>query len=241
MPPDSRPLGSDIKGAALDELAMSGIRKRPVRSASRATLLAAGTELFARHGYSGTSVERIARRARVNRAMVSYHFGGKMKLYRCALEAGLGGLAARMGPIHGSSAPAPERLRALVAAFGAVATEQAHFPTLMLREILAGGHRLDRELMAHLVSIFGLVREVVEQGVRQRSFRRVDPLLTHLSLIGSLVFFFATTPARNRLIRQRSLPLRRAPSAAEYVRHIQELVTFGLAAPASPPVGKVGS
>jgi len=56
----------------------------------------------------------------------------------------------------------------------------------------------------------------------------VDPLLTHLSLVGSLVFFFATARFRERVLAARRPPIR-PPDAAAYVRHIQDLLSRGLA------------
>ena len=56
--------------------------RRPGRSGTRAALLAAGTELFAERGYEGVPVWAIAKKAGVNKAMISYHFGGKRQLYR---------------------------------------------------------------------------------------------------------------------------------------------------------------
>ena len=56
-----------------------------------------------------------------------------------------------------------------------------------------------------------------------------DPLLTHLSLIGSLLFFFATAPLRQRLIATGRLRAK-APDAAEYVKHMQDLLVDGLGA-----------
>src|SRR4051794_17388510 len=44
-------------------------------------LLEAAEELFAATGYDGVSVEEITRRANANRAAVSFHFGGKERLY----------------------------------------------------------------------------------------------------------------------------------------------------------------
>jgi AcrR family transcriptional regulator len=44
-------------------------------------LLEAAEELFAVKGFDGTSVEEITRKARANRAAVSFHFGGKERLY----------------------------------------------------------------------------------------------------------------------------------------------------------------
>jgi TetR/AcrR family transcriptional regulator len=212
----------------------SSASPRPV-SASRDALLAAGTELFAQYGFDGVSVEQMARRARVNRAMVSYHFGGKKKLYVAILRQGLERLEQRLAPIRSSSAAAPRRLEAFVAAFAEVATEHASFPRLMLREVLAGGDQLEAHLLGHFVGMFGLVREIVQQGVQQRSLRRVDPILTHLGLIGSLVFYFATAPTRNRLISEGKLGLKKEPPISEYVRHIQEWIALGLSVPAPSP------
>ena len=49
--------------------------------ATRHGLLAAATELFAARGFDGVSVEQIAQRAGVTKALINYHFGGKHKLY----------------------------------------------------------------------------------------------------------------------------------------------------------------
>ena len=76
--------------------------------------------------------------------------------------------------------------------------------------------------------ILAAVKRIVERGVREGAFRPVDPLLTHLSLVGSLVFFFATARFRERVLTDR-LPVK-PPSAEAYVTHIQDLVTNGLAA-----------
>jgi hypothetical protein len=70
--------------------------------------------------------------------------------------------------------------------------------------------------------------------VREGAFRPVDPLLTHLSLVGSLVFFFATRRFRERVLAARH-PGIAPPDAAAYVKHIQDLLSHGLAAPASSP------
>ena len=50
-------------------------------------LIAAARHLFAKQGFSGTSVKEIADLAGVNISLVSYHFGGKENLYKACLEA----------------------------------------------------------------------------------------------------------------------------------------------------------
>jgi TetR/AcrR family transcriptional regulator len=202
---------------------------RPRRPAdSRAALLAAGTELFAAHGFDGVSVSAIAEKAGVNKAMISYHFGGKRDLYAAILAATFQEIVADVERIAGSSGPAPQVLRAIVAAIGEAATHRhPHFCTMMLREVLTGGQHMEKTVLAQPARVLAAVQRVVERGVREGAFRPVDPLLTHLSLVGSLVFFFATTRFRQRVVRDRLD--REPPDGATYVRHLQDLIIEGLA------------
>jgi len=78
---------------------------------------------------------------------------------------------------------------------------------------------------------FSVVREIISRGVREGVFRPVDPVLTHLSLVGSLVFFFATADFRRRMAAEAPVAVV-PPTADAFVRHIQQLMARGLATPA---------
>jgi TetR/AcrR family transcriptional regulator len=198
---------------------------------TREALLAAATELFADRGYDGVAVREIADKAGVNPAMVSYHFGGKRQLYRAIVDATFSDIVARAEALAAAPRPAPELLRELIATIGELATRQhPYFCTMMLREVLAGGQRLEARVLDKPVRVLGAVRRLVTRGVQDGDFRPVDPLLTHLSLVGSLVFFFATSRFRERVLADRRLALA-PPDPTAYVRHIQDLITHGLAAP----------
>jgi TetR/AcrR family transcriptional regulator len=198
--------------------------------ATREALLAAGTELFAARGYDGVPVAAIAAKAGVNKAMISYHFGGKRRLYLAIVSATFAEIVAGVERLAESSRPAPEVLRELVAMVGQMATRRhPHFCTMMLREVVAGGAHLEPELVEQPARVLGAVQRIVARGVREGDFRPVDPLLTHLSLVGSLVFFFATAPFRERVLAARR-PAVTPPEPAAYVKHMQDLLTHGLAA-----------
>lgn len=205
-------------------------RRRRDADATRQALVAAGTRLFAERGYDGVPVSAIAERAAVNKAMISYHFGGKRELYRAIVTATFADIVARVEALVRSDRPAPDLLRELVALIADTATRRnPHFPAIMLREVLAGGKHLEDDTLAYPLRVAGAVRSIVARGVREGSFRAVDPLLTHLSLVGSLLFFFVTAPVRARLFETRQ-PGLEPPDAARYVEHMQELVIHGLAA-----------
>jgi TetR/AcrR family transcriptional regulator len=53
---------------------------------SRQQLLDAAVAEFGAHGFSGARVSEIARRAGVNKQLISYYFGGKEGLYRAVAE-----------------------------------------------------------------------------------------------------------------------------------------------------------
>jgi AcrR family transcriptional regulator len=206
---------------------------------TRDKLLAAATPLFAARGFDGVSVAQVAQRAGVTKALINYHFGGKRKLYLTIMTSTFSEITERVEHVVASGRPAPEQLREFVALVGEMATtRRPHFPAMMLREVMAGGAQLTPEVAPYLVRVLGAVRRIVEHGVRDGTLRPVDPLLTHLSLVGSLLFFFATAAFRERLATATDAPIR-TPPASEYVRHVQELIARGLAGdprvPATPP------
>ena len=61
---------------------------RPTRDAARTqtAILEAATQEFARHGLGGARVDRIADRAKTNKRMLYYYFGGKEDLFLAVLE-----------------------------------------------------------------------------------------------------------------------------------------------------------
>jgi hypothetical protein len=100
---------------------------------------------------------------------------------------------------------------------------------MLLREVLGGGRQLEPNAIDKPLRVLAAVKRIIERGVEDGAFRAVDPLLTHLSLVGSLSFFFATTSFRERVLANRSLQIK-PPDAGAYVKHIQDLITYGLAA-----------
>src|SRR3954471_12956793 len=93
---------------------MAGRERNPDRSRER--ILAAAVEEFAANGYAGTRVDAIARRAGLNKQLISHHFGGKEALYRAVMatrRAAPGGDlgATELGELPGALATLFDRAR----------------------------------------------------------------------------------------------------------------------------------
>ena len=82
---------------------------RPAR-VSPDRILAAAAREFAERGYAGARVDRIARRARVNKAMLYYHFRSKQGLYRALLRQTFARAGARLQEVAASHAPPADKL-----------------------------------------------------------------------------------------------------------------------------------
>jgi len=208
-------------------------RKTHDPQATRAALLAAGTELFAARGFDGVTVETLARQAGVNKAMISYHFGGKEGLYAATLKENFAGLAAEVTALSRSREPADAVLRAIVARLGALMARQPNVPRMLLREVLGGGARIDDHLVELLFSVYDAVRRVLARGAREGRLRSVDPLAAHLHLFGGLAFFFGTEHFRRQAVAAGRFPAGvRPPSPERFTRYVEELLARGLASDA---------
>jgi AcrR family transcriptional regulator len=196
-------------------------------------ILTAAALEFAERGFAGARVDRIARRARVNKAMLYYHFQSKQNLYRTLLRRTFSAAAAQIQAVADTAGSGTEKLDRAVSVFTALIREQAFFPSIMLREVAEGGAHLDSETLAVLASVPRAFGSIVAQGVAAGEFRAVNPLFTYFSVITPIVFFVCAAPIRQQLdARQLLVPA--GATADDFIRHMQATVGRALAPDKTP-------
>src|SRR6188472_684649 len=97
---------------------------RPLRVSPDLILEAAARE-FAERGFGGARVDRIARRARVNKAMIYYHFKSKQALYRSLLRHLFTLVGNRLQQIASSDRPSSEKIDQTIASFADMIQQHA--------------------------------------------------------------------------------------------------------------------
>jgi AcrR family transcriptional regulator len=197
-------------------------------------ILSAAAVEFARRGYEGARVDRIARRARVNKAMLYYHFRSKHQLYRTLLRRTFAEAGERLQLIASGDALPAEKIDQAIAGIAAFVREHAFFPAIMLREMAEGGVHLDRETLAALAKLPRTVAQIVQEGVRERAFRSIHPLAAYFTMVAPIVFYLAAAPIRTELTARHFDHMPALPTDA-FVRHLQETMRIALAAPRSSP------
>jgi AcrR family transcriptional regulator len=82
----------------------------------RDAILDAMERLLARYGYRKTTVDDLAREAGIGKGTVYLHFPSKEEVALCSIDRVVGRVQERLRELAASPAPAPERLRRMLAA-----------------------------------------------------------------------------------------------------------------------------
>lgn len=167
---------------------------------TRDRLIAAAAEAFARRGYDGATVDAIAARARINKAMVYYHFHDKAALYRAILVDVFQSVARAVAVAPRAGDP-DDQLRAFIRALAGSTASRPHFPSMWLREIADGGRHLDASVVAEMAKVLATLGAILEAGRVAGRFRPAHPLITQMGIIAPLLMFSATADARARFAR----------------------------------------
>jgi TetR/AcrR family transcriptional regulator len=198
-------------------------------------ILDAASAVFAEAGYGGARVDEIAKRAGVNKAMLYYYVGGKDALYEAVLSRNFQRLSEAMDGALEAGGDAEARLRRIIASVVKALAEIPDHPRLMLHEVAGAGQSLPKRVLEQMAGIFERVRLVLEQGQKEGSFRAVDPLLTHVTIVGGIVFLLASRPLAEHL---REILKDRVPARAmkeDLADSMTQLVMQGIMTPGAAP------
>jgi AcrR family transcriptional regulator len=198
---------------------------RPSKSstaASRDRVFAAAAAEFAARGYAGANMERIARAARLNKAMIYYHFKSKDALYREILRDMFNAVRTRVGVVAASDAAPQDKIRGYVEAIATEAEARPHFPRIWLREIAEGAGHVDTATLGYVRDVLAALGGIIAEGVRAGRFQPAHPLLVQGGIIAPLMFFLATAPLRQKIGRA-GVPGVSTISRDMVVAHIQRL------------------
>ena len=176
-------------------------KRAGLEAGSRERLFAAAAAEFAARGFAGANVDRIARAAGVNKAMIYYHFKSKAALYQEILGEMFHAVGERIRAVAASDATPQEKLAQFVEAIATAAEARPHFPPIWFREIAEGGVHLGAGTMGEVAGIVQKLVLILQDGARNHGFRKVNPLLVHGSIVGPLLLFFASAGLRERLQR----------------------------------------
>jgi len=191
-------------------------------------IVATAASMFAEKGLAGARMDEIARVAKVNKALLYYYFRSKEELHRFVLETLLSQLRARVWDESNASLPARERLAAVIDNFFEFIRQHPNYPRLIQREMMSNGPNVEWIVSEYYKPLHARLVGLIEEGISSREFRRVDARNTALTVVSSMVFYFAAAPVLKRILGHDPL---RPQEVARRRRAIQDLLEHGLLLP----------
>jgi TetR/AcrR family transcriptional regulator len=162
-------------------------------------ILGAAREEFARHGLAGARVDLIARRARVNKAMIYYHFRSKERLYQAVIDEHLAVIADFLEKNVIGETRAEDIFLKVSEFINTLFESRRNFMPIMLREIADGGDRI-KKAMTRLISDKGIaakIKKMIDSGIKAGYFREMDSQQAMVSFLGMNMFYILAAPAIN--------------------------------------------
>jgi TetR/AcrR family transcriptional regulator len=174
-----------------------GRRPKSLRpdAGTRADILTAARQVFARRGVDGTSVREVAAAAKVNKAMIYYHFKDKVDLYRAVLGDSFAALDRVWDhDIFQSDASSRKKIQKYVEEFIRFEHSNEELRRIMSIEFASCGENCkwlaDNNFRYHYENLV----LILKQGIRAGELKKFDSAIVISSLLGIIVHCFIARP-----------------------------------------------
>jgi AcrR family transcriptional regulator len=154
---------------------------------SREKILNAAEELFAANGFDNTSVRQLALKAKVNVAMISYYFGSKEKLFGTLIEDRTSFLRQKIHALNMEDISSWQKVNMMVDFFVDRFFEKHNMHRILHREMgMSHRSKLAEGIGSVLAKNANELRQLINDGIRKKEFRKIDTEMMMASFIGTM-------------------------------------------------------
>lgn len=166
------------RGTKRGKVASSGTRER---------ILAAALEVFAERGFDGARTRDIAERAGANLGLLPYYFGGKLELWRAAVESAFEELRREL--LAPDARDDEADLERLLRGFVHFVAQRPAFMRLMNDEGKRDGPRMRWLVDHHVRPLADALRRMVDAAERRGTLPPIHPVSVHYFVVGTGLLF----------------------------------------------------
>nr|WP_277817190.1 TetR/AcrR family transcriptional regulator [Solimonas terrae] len=158
---------------------------------SRAAILAAAEDLFARRGYAVTRLEDVADAVGLTRPALFYHFRDKQTLYDAVLETAFGSLAKRLEEAMSPPGSITQRIERAAEAWVDGLQERPTLARLILRHVADAEEHPNQLIYRSSDRVLGMAWAMFEEGRKSGELKPLhnDPFHAASAAIGTSVFY----------------------------------------------------
>jgi TetR/AcrR family transcriptional regulator len=195
------------------------------REVTRAAILGAAEQEFARHGLEGARTEEIAERSGVTKGMIYHYFESKEKLYEAALEQVFAPLLMSLQQFANPDSDPGKALEGIVQRILELMAQRPGVPAMLFFEAVQnGGQYYDK---IGFPSLYHVIAAILERGSRQGIFRPLNAWHTAINIVGACGFYYCAAQRLQPLWPSGQKPLS-APMIGTHNEEVLALVTNGI-------------
>lgn len=169
--------------------------KEPAQANEKATkdrILSAAIDEFIEYGYYGARTQRIAQRAKVNKAMLHYYYGNKENIYSLAVQNVLDLLLTELDKIPDSDDPVEVKMEQIMDAYINMFTKNHSKIRMLLYELTRGGGELKKFVLKNFNRVpfnpmTGSIYKYFERKMKKGELRKMNPLHLIISIISQVM------------------------------------------------------
>jgi len=162
-------------------------------------ILEAAKAVFIEKGKDGTTMQAIADKAEINKALLHYYFRNKDKLFMTVLEDTLFRFLPRIETTFLSDIDFFEKIRIVVKDYITLLSENPFIPAFMINEMNRNPDGLFEQLLKSGIRI-DLVFETIKKEIIKNNITNITPKHFFINLLSLCIFPFATRPLMQRVL-----------------------------------------
>ena len=172
------------------------IKKRDATQ-SKQLILENAKKLFAKQGFSASSMDELGKMCGLNKAMIFYYYKNKQGLFEAVMIDILSGIETAIEEKIKNYSKPIERLESFIKTYGEFACKHPYFPALLLKELSSSGAVLNEQLFSHMKSLYSKFSQILKDGEEKGCFKDIKPMVLYFMIIGTLNLMVTTKDLRN--------------------------------------------
>ena len=171
------------------------IQKRDAE-ASKQLIIEHAKALFSEKGYASASMDELASRSGLNKAMVFYYFKNKKGLYVAVMHEILEEIQQTILKENKKYTKPIEELESFIRTYAKFACTHPYLPSLLLRELSDSGAVIPEMLFGAMRQLFALFSDILKRGEEKGCFHDAIPMILYFMVLGTLNLMVTTKPLR---------------------------------------------
>jgi len=160
-------------------------------------LLKIASREFAKYGYNGVSLDKIAKKAKISKAAIYYHFKSKADLFENVITPKLNEL---IKEIYSFKDENPKKeLKYYIYSYAKIFKKYPCFAAILAHEFVNSGRDLNEETIKNLSKIFKKLILILKKGEEENIFEFNNPFSIQLMIVSALLMNQTTKNLRKRI------------------------------------------